>query len=76
MKLKKNRIIPDSKYRINIFGYNIIVNFLYFDLIIVDFKYSGEIENLKMKLGESLFKYFPVLSILGYKIEEKDNNES
>lgn len=72
IEIEKNRIIPNSIYRININGYNVIVKFLYFDLVIIDFAYSGEVNYLNIKIGESLFKYFRILSILGYRIE-KDN---
>ena len=70
IEVEKNRIVPNSLYRINVFGYNIIVKFLYFELVIIDFTYSGEINFVNMKIGESLFKYFHVLAILGYKIEK------
>ena len=33
--IEENRIIPNSLYRINIQGDNILVKFLYFDLIIL-----------------------------------------
>lgn len=69
-EIAENRVIPNCLYKINIGGYNLLIKFLYFDLVIVSYTYSGECNYLKIKENESLFKYFPVLAILHYKVEK------